>query len=134
MATKRMLCVFAHPDDESYGPGGTIARYALEGVDVFLTMFTAGEAGSIGISKTLARDELARRRRLELAAACAALGVREHRILGVPDGGVSKVDRAWAVQEIVSDIRRYRPHVAMTFHRGGVSAHPDHIAVSHYLD
>ncbi len=129
-----MLCVFAHPDDESYGPGGTIARYALEGVDVFLTMFTAGESGSIGISKTLARDELARRRRLELAAACAALGVREHRILGAPDGGVSKVERAWAVQEIVNDIRRYRPHVAMTFHRGGVSGHPDHIAVSHYLD
>jgi N-acetylglucosamine malate deacetylase 2 len=134
MAKKRMLCVFAHPDDESYGPGGTIARYALEGVDVFLLMFTAGEAGSIGISKELAREELGRRRRLELAAACTALGVREHRILGAPDGGVAKVDRAWAVAEIVNDIRRYRPHVAMTFHRGGVSGHPDHIAVTKYLD
>ena len=131
---KRLLCVFAHPDDESYGPGGTIASYSLAGVEVFLLMFTAGEAGSIGISKTLPRDELARRRRLELAAACQALGVREHRILGVPDGGVSQVDRARAVSEIVNDIRRYRPQVAMTFHRGGVSGHPDHIAVARYLD
>ena len=129
-----MLCVFAHPDDESYGPGGTIARYALEGVDVFLLMFTAGEAGSIGISKELAREELGRRRRLELANACAALGVREHRILGAPDGGVTSVDRKWAVSEIVNDIRRYRPQVAMTFHRRGVSSHPDHIAVSMFLD
>ena len=131
---KRLLCVFAHPDDESYGPGGTIAQNSLAGVEVFLLMFTAGEAGSIGISKDLPRDELGRRRRLELAAACQALGVREHRILGAPDGGVANVDRVWAIAEIVHDIRRYRPHVAMTFHRGGVSGHPDHIAVTTYLD
>jgi LmbE family N-acetylglucosaminyl deacetylase len=131
---KRLLCVFAHPDDECYGPGGTIARCALEGGDVFITTFTAGEAGTIGISKTLARDELARRRRAELADACAELGVRGHRILGAPDRGVSGVDLAWAVREIVSDIRRFRPHVVMTFHRGGVSGHPDHIAVATFLD
>jgi LmbE family N-acetylglucosaminyl deacetylase len=131
---KRLLCVFAHPDDECLGPGGTIARCALEGGDVFVTTFTAGEAGTIGISKTLARDELARRRRIELADACAELGVHGHRILGAPDGGVSAVDPAWAVREILSDIRRFRPHVALTFHRRGVSAHPDHIAVAAFLD
>ncbi len=131
---KRLLCVFAHPDDESYGPGGTIARCALEGGDVFITMFTAGEAGTIGVSKTLARDELARRRRAELAAACDALGVGGHRVLGAPDGGVAGVDAAWAVGEILADIRRFRPQVALTFHRGGVSGHPDHVAVAGFLD
>lgn len=131
---KRLLCVFAHPDDECYGPGGTIARCARDGADVFVTTFTAGEAGSIGISKTLPRDELARRRRAELAAACAALGVGGHRVLGAPDGGVAAVDPAWAVGEILADIRRLRPHVAMTFHRRGVSSHPDHIAVANFLD
>jgi len=130
---KRLLCVFAHPDDESYGPGGTIARCVLDGVEVFITMFTAGEAGTVGISKTLTRDELARRRRLELACACDALGVG-HRILGAPDGGVAGVDPAWAVGEILADIRRLRPHVALTFHRRGVSGHPDHIAVTGFLD
>ncbi len=131
---KRLLCVFAHPDDECYGPGGVIAGCALDGADVFITTFTAGEAGTIGISKTLPRDELARRRRAELAAACEALGVREHRILGAPDGGVAEVDSRWAVGEIRDDMRRVRPQVVMTFHRRGVSSHPDHIAVANFLD
>ncbi len=131
---KRLLCVFAHPDDECYGPGGTIARCVLDGGEVFMTTFTAGEAGTIGVSKTLARAELARLRRAELAAACEALGIADHRVLGAPDGGVAGVDLAWAVGEILADIRRFRPHVAMTFHRGGVSGHPDHIAVAGFLD
>lgn len=131
---KRLLCVFAHPDDECYGPGGAIARCALEGAEVFMTTFTAGEAGTIGVSKTLPRDELARRRRAELAAACAALGVREHRIVGAPDGGVAGVDPAWAVGEILADIRKWKPQVAITFHRRGVSGHPDHVAVAGFLD
>ena len=53
---KRLLCVFAHPDDECLGPGGSIAQCAIDGGEVFITTFTAGEAGSIGISKTLARE------------------------------------------------------------------------------
>jgi LmbE family N-acetylglucosaminyl deacetylase len=130
----RLLCVFAHPDDECYGPGGTIARCALDGYDVYMTTFTAGEAGSIGISKTLPRDELARRRRRELSDACDALGVRGHRILGAPDGGVAGVDATWAVGEILADIRRYRPQVTLSCHRRGVSGHPDHIAVAGFLD
>jgi LmbE family N-acetylglucosaminyl deacetylase len=131
---KRLLCVFAHPDDECYGPGGTIARAVLDGAEVFVTCFTAGEAGTIGVSKSLSREELALRRRREFAAACAALGVSGHRILGAPDRGVSGVDAGWAVGEIVADIRRHRPQVALTFHHRGVSGHPDHVAVAGFLD
>jgi LmbE family N-acetylglucosaminyl deacetylase len=134
LANRRMLCVFAHPDDECLGPGGTIARYASSGVDVFVLMFTRGEAGSIGISKELEPEELARRRLLELEGACRALGVKEHRVLGVPDKGVERCDRGRAVAEILSDIRRYRPQVVMTFHHRGVSGHPDHIAVASLLE
>jgi LmbE family N-acetylglucosaminyl deacetylase len=129
-----MLCVFAHPDDECYGPGGTIAQCALDGGEVFITTFTAGEAGTIGVSKTLAPEELAARRRDELAAACDALGVAGHRILGVPDRGVKDADAAWAVREIVSDLERIRPQIVLTFHHLGVSGHPDHIAVARFLD
>ncbi|HEU4928573.1 MAG TPA: PIG-L family deacetylase, partial [Candidatus Krumholzibacteria bacterium] len=68
------------------------------------------------------------------AAACDALGIQQHRILGAPDGGVASVDRTWAVAEIAADILRYRPQVALTFHRRGVSGHPDHIAVAMFLD
>jgi len=131
---KRMLCLFAHPDDECYGPGGTIAQCALDGGDVFVTCFTAGEAGTIGISKTLSPAVLAERRRRELAAACDALGVAGHRILGVPDRGVVDVDANWAVREIVADILRHRPQVVVTFHHRGVSGHPDHIAVAGFLE
>ncbi|HKW15035.1 MAG TPA: PIG-L deacetylase family protein [Candidatus Krumholzibacteria bacterium] len=131
---KRLLCVFAHPDDECLGPGGTIAQCALDGGEVFITTFTAGEAGSIGISKSLGPEELARRRRQEMEAACAALGVSGYRILGAPDKGVNAVDPAWAVREIIADMERLRPQVVMTFHRLGVSGHPDHIAVNQYLD
>jgi len=131
---RRMLCVFAHPDDECLGPGGTIAQCVLDGGEVFITTFTSGEAGSIGVSKTLGREVLAARRRAELDAACEALGVAGHRIVGAPDGGVKDVDTDWAVAEIVTDIRRFRPQIVMTFHHLGVSGHPDHIAVARYLD
>lgn len=131
---KRLLCVFAHPDDECYGPGGTIAQSVLAGAEVFITTFTAGEAGTIGISKRLDREELARRRREELAGACDELGVSGHRILEAPDRGVATVDSDWAVGEIVADILRVQPQVVLTFHHLGVSGHPDHIAVAGFLD
>jgi LmbE family N-acetylglucosaminyl deacetylase len=131
---RRLLCVFAHPDDESYGPGGTIARYALEGAEVFLLMFTCGEAGTIGISRDIPRERLSGLRTDELAAACDALGVAEHRILGTPDRGVEDIDPSWAVDQIVRDIQKYRPHVLLTFHHKGISGHADHIAVARYLD
>jgi LmbE family N-acetylglucosaminyl deacetylase len=131
---KRLLCVFAHPDDECYGPGGTIAQLALDGAAVFVTTFTAGEAGTIGVSRSLDPVELARRRRLELAEACDALGVSGHRILDAPDRGVATVDAEWAVREILADIEHHRPQVVLTFHHLGVSGHPDHIAVAGFLD
>jgi LmbE family N-acetylglucosaminyl deacetylase len=130
---KRLLCVFAHPDDECYGPGGVIAQCALDGGEVFITMFTSGDAGTIGVSKTLSPTELAARRRAEFSASCDALGVTGHRILGVPDGGVNRVDANWAVREIIEDIHKHRPQVVLTFHHLGVSSHPDHIAVAGFL-
>jgi LmbE family N-acetylglucosaminyl deacetylase len=133
-AERRLLCVFAHPDDETLGPGGSIARYAMEGVQVYMLMFTCGEAGTIGVSKDLSRDRLCQRRIDELAAACEALGIGEHHVLGAPDRGVEDIDPRWAVERIVRDIHKYQPHVALTFHHKGVSGHPDHIAVAGYLE
>lgn len=130
----RMLCVFAHPDDESYGPGGTIARYAMEGVEVAILMFTCGEAGTIGVSKKMPRDRLSSLRTDEMAGACRALGVGEYRMVGAPDRGMDGVDPAWAVAQIVRDIGKYRPHVLLTFHHLGISGHSDHVAVARYLE
>jgi LmbE family N-acetylglucosaminyl deacetylase len=127
-----LLCVFAHPDDETYGPGGTIARAALEGARVYLLLFTCGEAGTIGISKTLAREELCRRRRLEAARACEALGIAGHRILGLPDRRLSETSAEEGTRHVLEEIRAVRPDVLLTFHRLGVSGHPDHLAVTSF--
>jgi LmbE family N-acetylglucosaminyl deacetylase len=133
-AERRLLCVFAHPDDETLGPGGSIARYAMEGVQVYMLMFTCGEAGTIGVSKELSRERLCQRRVDELAAACDALGITEHHVLGAPDRGVEDIEPQWAVDRIVRDIQKYQPHVLLTFHHKGISGHPDHIAVAGYLE
>lgn len=130
---KRILAVFAHPDDECYGPGGTIARYALADVDIFLLMFTCGDAGSIGVSRTMQPDDLCRTRTRELAGACDALGIREHRLVGIPDGKVASTDAESAVGEILRDIEVHNPHILLTFHHRGVSGHPDHIAITRFV-
>ncbi len=84
-----LLLVHAHPDDESIGTGATMAKYAAEGVPVTLVTCTLGELGEI-IPAELAHladgagDRLGEYRRAELAAACTALGVSDHRFLGWP--------------------------------------------------
>lgn len=127
-----ILGVFAHPDDETYGPGGTIARYALSGAAVDLVVFTCGEAGSIGVSKELPRDELCRRRREEMREACEALGVRDHRIVGLPDGGVERTPDEEGARIVLDEIEIRRPRIVLTFHRDGVSGHPDHRAITRF--
>jgi LmbE family N-acetylglucosaminyl deacetylase len=131
--TRRVLLgVFAHPDDESYGPGGALARAALEGAEVRLLFFTCGEAGTIGISKDLPREELCRRRRVEAARASETLGAAGHRILGLPDRRLSEVPEEEGIRAVIEEIRAHRPQVILTFHRLGVSGHPDHVAIARF--
>src|ERR1700748_2989341 len=86
---RRRLLVHAHPDDESIGTGATMAKYAAEGARVTLVTCTLGELGEI-IPPSLAHlaadrdDELGEYRIGELDAACAELGVTDHRFLGGP--------------------------------------------------
>src|ERR1700721_21968 len=86
---RRLLLVHAHPDDESIYTGATMARYAAEGARVTLVTCTLGELGEI-IPPSLAylaadkEDRLGAYRIGELTAACAALGVTDHRFLGGP--------------------------------------------------
>ncbi|NNE09872.1 MAG: PIG-L family deacetylase [Gemmatimonadetes bacterium] len=130
MSRKRsILAVFAHPDDEAYGPGGTLAHYAMKGDAVHLLTFTRGEAGSLGVSKDLAPDELARLRTIELQAASDALGLSSHEIVGWPDSGLASMPFEEGVAIVGEALRRHEPDVLITFHREGVSRHPDHTTV-----
>lgn len=135
---RRMLVVLAHPDDESFGMGGTLARYAAEGVEVHIAIATDGVAGSVaeGYEHTLA--ELAAVREREVQAAVNILGGHLH-MLGYRDSGYIgdpanehpdafiNQDENIVVGRIVALIRQIRPQVVVTHDETGGYFHPDHI-------
>jgi LmbE family N-acetylglucosaminyl deacetylase len=125
------MCVLAHPDDESLGTGGTLARYAAEGVATFLLTATRGERGRYHDGHpSPGPDVVGRTREAELLAAARELGVSEVRFLDYPDGALETVDTGEAVAKIAGHIRRVRPQVVITFGPDGSYGHPDHVAIS----
>ena len=129
----KLMAVLAHPDDESLGFGGTLAKYSAEEVETYLVTATRGERGRYFSQDRKAEPaEVGRVREAELRAAAAVLGVRELFILGYPDGAVDQVDPATAITAIAGHIRRVRPHVVVTFGPDGAYGHPDHIAMSQF--
>ncbi|MFN2289627.1 MAG: PIG-L family deacetylase [Anaerolineae bacterium] len=139
-----LMAVFAHPDDESFGTGGTLARYGADAdVRVVLVCATLGEAGEISDPELATPDRLGEVREQELRCATEALGVDELYLLGYRDSGMAgtpenldarslamaKFDEV--VGKIVAHIRREKPDVIMTFDQTGGYGHPDHVAV-HY--
>ena len=147
-AGHRLLLVHAHPDDESIGTGATMAKYAAEGAAVTLVTCTLGELGEVIPPELahLAADAgggLGEHRIGELAAACAALGVTDHRFLGGPgrwhDSGMMglpsndapgcfwQADVDEAAGELLGVIREVRPQVLISYDANGFYGHPDHI-------
>jgi LmbE family N-acetylglucosaminyl deacetylase len=127
----RLMCVLAHPDDESLGTGGTLARYAAEGVDTSVITATRGERGRFGDGgERPGADVVGKTREAELRAAARELGVGEVTVLGYPDGGLDSLDPGAAQATIAGHLRRVRPHVVITFGPEGAYGHPDHIAIS----
>ena len=129
MTQLRLLGLFAHPDDESRIVGGTLAKYADEGVRVGLVVATRGEAGPCGEPPLCTPDELPQVREAELREACAILGVSDLTLLEYRDGTLPDVDRDKLIGHLVAAIRRYRPQVVVTFGPEGRTLHPDHIAM-----
>lgn len=127
----RLAAVFAHPDDETFSIGGTIAAYAVKGAhwDVFCA--TDGDAGRSALTVST-RDELGALRRNELIAAARLLGVRGEIVTrGHPDGALAQVDPDQLTGEIVHFVRQARPDVVITFGpEGAPNAHRDHRAIS----
>ncbi|MBI5419784.1 MAG: PIG-L family deacetylase [Deltaproteobacteria bacterium] len=127
---KRILLLLAHPDDETFGPGGTIARYAHEGADVYLATATKGQAGMVGDPPVTDREHLGEVRAAELLCAAGILGIRKVIFLGFVDGRLVDTPRERIVEKAVEQIRWIRPHVLIGFGPEGVSRHPDHIVMS----
>jgi LmbE family N-acetylglucosaminyl deacetylase len=124
--------VLAHRDDESLGIGGTLAKYAGEGVETYhLVTATRGERGRFGKSgEKPSPDVVGRVREAELREAARVLGVREVRFLDYYDGDLDQVNVTEAVARIADHLRRVKPYVVITFGPEGAYGHPDHIAIS----
>jgi LmbE family N-acetylglucosaminyl deacetylase len=122
----RLMCITAHPDDESGGFGGSLRLYHDRGVETSVICLTPGQAATHrGGAKS--DSELADRRRQEFASACAILKVSEALVLDYPDGQLYRQDLYRVVCDLALHIRRYRPHVLVTFGPdGGMTGHPDH--------
>src|SRR6201999_463581 len=138
------MAVHAHPDDESSKGAATMARYVDEGVDVLVVTCTGGERGDLLNPQLKGRADLERDmpevRRREMAAAAAALGVRQT-WLGFVDSGLPEgdpkpplpegcfglIDPDEGVAALVAQIRAFRPHVMTTYDENGGYPHPDHI-------
>lgn len=126
----RLAVITAHPDDETFGPGGTLARLSRGGTEILLLVASRGERGRFGELPLSSGEELARVREEELARAAVALGIRRVAVLGWPDGGVGTMPREEALEAILLQLRRFSPQAVLTFPPGGISGHPDHRAVS----
>lgn len=128
---RRLLAVFAHPDDEAFGPGGTLAKYALSGTDIRLLSATKGEEGNWqneeGKNSPI---EIHHTRAEELEKSCKILGIKELFFLGFRDGALGNNIYHKLAEKIMNHINDFNPQVVMTYERLGISGHLDHIAVS----
>jgi LmbE family N-acetylglucosaminyl deacetylase len=129
----RLLCVFAHPDDESMGMGATLAKYSAEGVETTLVCATRGERGWFGPEEqNPGLDALGQLREGELHRAVETLGMKELHFLDYVDGDLDKANHAEAIGKIVTHIRQIQPHVIVTMPPDGNYGHPDHIAIGQF--
>ena len=129
---RRLLLVFAHPDDESVFAAGLACRTTAEGGLVALCTATPGEHGKLGDPPVCARERLGAVRQAELMAACSELGIAKVRVLGYPDRGLAAAPAETIRRQIVEILRAVRPQVVVTFDPNGSNLHPDHVAISRF--
>ncbi len=137
-----MLITVAHPDDETFGSGSTIAHYAAAGVEVHVGCATRGEAGEIAPESDATPETLGDVREAELRSAADVLGVHRVQLLGFRDSGVIPADQnddpavfinaneADVIVKLTRLIRDVRLHVVLTMASDGGTGHPDHVRIS----
>lgn len=129
-ATRRLLGVFAHPDDEVFCAGGTLAKYCADGAEAMVLCATRGDAGQIRDAAVATRRNLGEVREAELRRACACLGVDTVRCLDHGDGRLRDVGVEALADEIRDVVHGFSPDVVITFGDDGAYGHPDHVAIS----
>ena len=139
--TKTILAVLAHPDDESFGMGGTLALYAQKGYDTYYVCATRGEAGSLDEEFLKGYKDTAELRTDELMRAAKVLGLKEVFFLGYRDSGMPGTEENkhpnaqinHSIDEVAGKVVRYirelKPDIVITFDPIGGYKHPDHIHI-----
>lgn len=129
MINGKILVVMAHPDDESFGPGGTIAKYAACGVEIHLLCATKGEAGMWSDVRPK-KGGVGAVREKEHKRAVEILGIKELKHLGYVDGTLANKDVEELVNKVRVKIEAFKPDVILAFDIFGVSGHMDHITMT----
>lgn len=139
-----LLAIYAHPDDETFGVGGTMAHYADRGIPVTMICATRGEVGEIAPGTGATPETLGQFREQELRDAMAILGVHDVRFLDYRDSGMQgtpenddprnlhNADAPSVVEPLVRAIRELQPDIIATWDASGGYGHPDHVAVHHH--
>ena len=128
----RLLFIYAHPDDESFGVAGIARMYADRGDDIALVTATRGDAGRAGEPPLCSREELPARREAELREAARILGIGQVTVLDYLDKHLAEAPVEQIRRDLVTAIRHHRPRVVVTFDPDGGNRHPDHVAISRF--
>lgn len=126
----RILAIFAHPDDEIFCAGGTLARYAASGADVMVVSATQGEAGQIRDANVATRRTLEAVRVQEMQLSCERLGVQQAVCLDYGDGRLRDNDPRPLTKELTQIVRSFQPDIVISFGPDGAYGHPDHVTIS----
>lgn len=129
----KIMYIFPHPDDESFGPAGAIDKQIKEGNEVILLTLTKGGATKVRHQLGLSIQEMGEVREKEMQKVQKTLGISEMTILDYQDGGLAKVNPLDFEREIVKWLEYYEPTVVITYPVHGGSGHHDHIALHHII-
>ena len=141
MKSRRILAIYAHPDDEAFGTGGTLAHYSARGHNVYLVCATRGEVGEISDPNLATPETLGNVREGELRCSAEKMGVKQLIFLGYRDSGMrgtpeNQDPRAFinappesVIRQLVEILRYLQPDIILTFEPNGGYGHPDHIAI-----
>ena len=128
----RILLIFSHPDDESFATAGLARRYVERGAEIVLVTATRGDAGRVGDPPLCKREALPALREAELRRAADLLGISEVHLLDYQDKQLADAPTDRIREELVTHIRRHRPHVVISFDPNGMNGHSDHVAIARF--
>lgn len=123
----RILYIFPHPDDESFGPGPVLAAQRRAGHEVYLLTLTRGEATSQRQKYGYSKSDMGRQRYREMQAVAETLDLTDLTVLDIPDGGMAEMNPLDLEAAVRRHVEAVQPNVVVTYAVHGISGHPDHL-------